>query len=96
MTAIIWLIDQVIGLYIMVVVAQVILSWLVSFQVVNTSNRFVYMVGDFLYRATEPALKPIRRVMPNLGGLDISPVVLILALVFARQLLIFDIAPALR
>ncbi len=96
MTAIIWLIDQVIGLYIMVVVGQVILSWLVSFQVVNTSNRFVYMVGDFLYRATEPALKPIRRVMPNLGGLDISPVVLILALVFARQLLIFDIAPALH
>ena len=96
MTAILWLIDQVIGLYIMVVVGQVILSWLVSFQVVNTSNRFVYMVGDFLYRATEPALKPIRRVMPNLGGLDISPVVLILALVFARQLLIFDIAPSLR
>ena len=96
MTAIFWLIDQVIGLYIMVVVGQVILSWLVSFQVVNTSNRFVYMVGDFLYRATEPALKPIRWVMPNLGGLDISPVVLILALVFARQLLIFDIAPALR
>ena len=95
MTAIFWLIDQVIGLYIMVVVGQVILSWLVSFQVVNTSNRFVYMVGDFLYRATEPALKRIRRVMPNLGGLDISPVVLILALVFARQLLIFDIAPSL-
>ncbi len=96
MTAILWLIDQVIGIYIIVVVAQVILSWLVSFKVVNTGNRFVYMIGDFLYRATEPALKPIRRVMPNLGGLDISPVVLILALVFARQLLIFDIAPALR
>ncbi len=96
MTAILWLIDQVIGIYIIVVVGQVILSWLVSFKVVNTSNRFVYMVGDFLYRVTEPALKPIRRVMPNLGGLDISPVVLILALVFARQLLIFDIAPALR
>ncbi len=96
MTAIIWLIDQVIGIYIIVVVGQVILSWLVSFKVVNTSNRFVYMVGDFLYRATEPALKPIRRVMPNLGGLDISPVVLILALVFARQLMIYDIAPALH
>ena len=95
MTAIIWLIDQVIGLYIMVVIGQVILSWLVSFSVVNTSNRFVYMVGDFFYRATEPALKHIRRVMPNLGGLDISPIVLILALVFTRRLLIFDIAPAL-
>ncbi len=96
MTAIFWLIDQVIGLYIIVVVGQVILSWLVSFKVVNTHNRFVYMVGDFLFRATEPALKPIRRVMPNLGGLDISPVILILGLIFLRQLLIFDIAPAMR
>ena len=96
MTAIVWLIDQVIGLYIMVVVAQVILSWLVAFSVVNTQNRFIYMVGDFLFRATEPALKRIRRVMPSLGGLDISPVILILGLVFLRQLLIFDVAPALR
>ena len=96
MTAIIWLIDQVIGLYIMVVIGQVILSWLVAFSVVNTGNRFVYMVGDFFYRATEPALKHIRRVMPNLGGLDISPIILSLALVFTRRLLGFDIAPALR
>ena len=96
MTAIVWLIDQVIGLYIMVVIGQVILSWLVAFSVVNTQNRFIYMVADFLFRATEPALKRIRRVMPSLGGLDISPVVLILGLVFLRQLLIFDVAPALR
>ena len=95
MTAILWLIDQLIGLYMMVVIGQVILSWLVSFSVVNTQNRFVYMVGDFLYRATEPALKRIRRFMPNLGGLDLSPVILILGLIFLRQLLIFDIAPAL-
>lgn len=96
MTAIFWLIDQVIGLYMMVVIGQVILSWLVSFKVVNTQNRFIYMVGDFFYRATEPALKHIRRVMPNLGGLDISPVILILGLLFLRQLLVFDIAPAIR
>lgn len=96
MTAIFWLIDQVIGLYMMVVIGQVILSWLVSFKVVNTQNRFIYMVGDFLYRATEPALKHIRRVMPNLGGLDISPVILILGLLFLRQLLVFDIAPTIR
>ena len=95
MTAILWLIDQLIGLYMMVVIGQVILSWLVSFSVVNTQNRFVYMIGDFLYRATEPALKRIRRFMPNLGGLDLSPVILILGLIFLRQLLIFDIAPAL-
>jgi YggT family protein len=95
MTAIIWLIDQVIGLYIFVVIGQVVLSWLIAFSVVNTQNRFVYMVGDFFYRATEPALKPIRRVTPNLGGLDIAPIILILALVFLQRLLIFDIAPAM-
>ena len=95
MTAIIWLIDQVIGLFIFIVIGQVVLSWLIAFSVLNTQNRFIYMVGDFFHRATEPALKPIRRVMPNLGGLDIAPIVLILALIFLRRLLIFDIAPAL-
>ena len=89
------LVDTVISIYLWVVIAQVVLSWLVSFKVVNTANRFVYLVGDFLYRATEPALKPIRRVLPNLGGLDISPIVLILGLFFIRRLLIFDVAPAL-
>src|SRR3546814_17111122 len=64
-----------------------LLSWLVAFNVVNTSNRFVYAIGDFLYRITEPALRPIRRVLPNLGGIDISPVLLILLLVFVRNLL---------
>lgn len=88
MGAIFWLLDTVLYLYTMVVVAQVILSWLVSFNVVNTRNRFVYMIGDFLHRATEPALKPIRKVMPNLGGLDISPIVLILGLIFVQRLLI--------
>ncbi len=81
------LIDTVLNIYIWVVIAQVILSWLVSFRVVNTANRFVYMVGDFLYRATEPALKPIRRVVPNLGGIDVSPVVLIIGLWFVRNLM---------
>ncbi len=96
MTALIWLINQLIGIYIWVVIGQVILSWLSAFNVINTNNRFVFMIGDFLHRATAPALKPIRRVMPDLGGLDISPLILILGLVFLRQLLIFDIAPALR
>lgn len=95
MTAIFWLINEVLGLYIMIVVGQVILSWLVNFNVVNTSNRFIYMVGDFFHRATEPALRPIRRVMPNLGGLDISPVLLILGLMFLRQLVVNDIYQAL-
>ena len=96
MNAFFWLIDTVIDLYIIVILAQVVLSWLVTFNVINTRNRFVYMIGDFLHRATDPVLKPIRRVLPNLGGLDISPIVLILGLFFVRRLLIFDIEPSLR
>jgi YggT family protein len=77
----------VINIYIWVLIASAILSWLVVFNVVNTRNRIVYMVGDALYRVTEPALRPIRRVLPNLGGLDLSPIVLILLLVFIRNLM---------
>lgn len=84
---IVWLIDQLIGLYIFVIIVGVILSWLVAFNVVNTRNRFVYLVGDFTHRLTEPALAPIRRFMPDLGGVDISPVVLILLLYFVRRVL---------
>ncbi len=93
MNALFWLIDQVIGLYITLVIVQVVLSWLVAFNVVNTRNRFVYLVGDFLYRITEPALTPIRRLLPRMGGMDLSPVVLILGLYFARVLLLRDIMP---
>jgi YggT family protein len=93
MYALFWLIDTVIGLYVTLVIAQVVLSWLVAFNVVNTRNRFVYLVGDFLYRVTEPALRPIRRVLPNMGGIDLSPVVLILGLYFVRILLLRDIMP---
>ncbi len=82
-----WLLDTVIGLYIWVLIASAVLSWLVAFNVVNTRNRFVYLIGDFLHRVTEPALRPIRRVLPNLGGIDLSPLVLILLLLFARQVL---------
>ncbi len=78
----------VVDLYIWVVIISVILSWLVSFKVINISNRFVYMVGDFTYRITEPALKPIRNFMPNLGGVDISPIVLILLLIFLKDVLV--------
>lgn len=81
------LISLVIQLYIWVLIASAVISWLVAFNVLNTRNRFVYQVGDVLYRLTEPALRPIRRVLPNLGGVDLSPVVLILLLVFARNLL---------
>jgi YggT family protein len=88
------LIATVITIYIYVLVASAVLSWLVAFNVLNTSNRFVYMVGDFLYRITEPALRPIRRFVPLLGGVDISPVVLILLLVFLRDFILIDLARA--
>lgn len=91
MNAILNLIDNLISLYIWILLIAVVASWLISFNVINTNNRFVYLVVDFLYRVTEPALRPIRRFLPNLGGLDISPVILILILIFARDLL-FDMA----
>lgn len=72
----------IINIYIYLLVASAILSWLVAFEVVNTRNRVIYVIGDFLYRITEPPLRPIRRLLPNLGGIDISPVVLILVLQF--------------
>jgi YggT family protein len=95
MTAVLFLIDQVINIYIWMLIIWAILSWLVAFNVINTSNRLVYTIGDFLNRITEPALRPIRRIVPNLGGIDISPMILILLLIFLRNLLQYDIAPAL-
>lgn len=82
-----WLATTVIELFIWALIISAVLSWLVAFNVVNTRNRFVYMVGDFLHRITEPALRPIRRIIPNLGGIDISPLVLILLLLFLQQVL---------
>ncbi|MEQ8166885.1 MAG: YggT family protein [Alphaproteobacteria bacterium] len=96
MQSVLWLVDTVISLYIFLLIVWVVLSWLVAFDVVNTRNRFVYLVNDFLFRITEPVLAPIRRVMPNLGGLDISPVILILALYFIRNLLFEYFGPGLR
>lgn len=80
------LIDTIIGIYIWLLIAMVVLTWLVSFNVINTGNRVVYQIGDFLHKLTEPLLRPIRSWLPNLGGIDISPVILILALVFVRDL----------
>ncbi|WP_420548291.1 YggT family protein [Curvivirga sp.] len=88
MGSIIWLIYTVINLYIYVLIGSAILSWLIAFNVVNTRNQFVNQIGQFLYKITEPALRPIRKVIPYIGGIDISPVVLILLLMFAQRLLI--------
>jgi YggT family protein len=87
MRSLILLIDTVIEIYIWLLIAAAVLSWLVSFGVINSYNRAVATIGDFLYRITEPALRPIRQFMPNLGGIDLSPMVLILLLVFLRNLL---------
>jgi YggT family protein len=86
MHAIFNLLNTVISIYIWLLIASVVLSWLIAFNVISTGNRFVYEIRDFLYRITEPLLRPIRNLLPNLGGIDISPVVLILALYFVRDL----------
>jgi YggT family protein len=80
-------VDAALGLYVWIVIAAVILSWLISFNVVNTRNRFVYLVADALWRLTEPVLGQIRRVLPQLGGLDLSPIILLLAIFFVRNVL---------
>lgn len=87
MYSILWLISTVIQIYIYILIAAAVLSWLIAFNVVNTRNSAVAVIADTLWRLTEPALAPIRRVLPNFGGLDLSPVVLILLLYFARMLL---------
>jgi YggT family protein len=88
MIPLIQFIVMVIDLYIWVIIASAILSWLVAFNVVNTQNRFVYMLADGLHRLTEPALRPIRRVVPDLGGIDISPIILILGLIFIKNVVL--------
>lgn len=78
----------VIWLYVLVVFAMAIVSWLVAFNVVNMNSNFVRSVVDILYRVTEPALRPIRNIVPNLGGIDISPIILFLILMFIRNVVL--------
>lgn len=80
-------IDIVLGLFVWALIISAIMSWLVAFNVINTHNQFVATIGNFLYRLTEPALRPIRRVVPYIGGIDISPVILILGIFFLRSVL---------
>jgi YggT family protein len=87
MYSILWLISTIIQIYIYLLIASAVLSWLIAFNVVNTRNQAVAMIADALWRLTEPVLRPIRRLLPNFGGLDISPIVLILLLYFGRMLL---------
>lgn len=94
-TAIVWLVNSIFDLISFVVIVWAVMSWLVAFDVINTRNRFVYQVLDMLDRIVTPMVSPIRRVVPTLGGVDISAVILLLALGFIRILFNHLAAPAL-
>ena len=87
MNAFILLLDRIIYLYVWVLIINAVISWLIAFNVLNTQNRFVYSVLEFTYKLTDPPLNYIRRFLPNLGSIDISPVVLILLIYFLRDLI---------
>ena len=95
MKSIFLLVDSVINIYIWLIIINVILSWLVAFNILNTQNRFVFAVLNATHQLTDPVLNKIRRFIPNLGSIDISPVVLILLLVFIRNLFFELLAPNL-
>ena len=80
-------------IYIWILIAAAVLSWLIAFNVVNTRNQVVATIGEMLYRLTEPALRPIRNLMPTLGGIDISPVILILLIILIERVIIYYIYP---
>ena len=94
MQAIFWAVNAILDIYWWIIILSVVLSWLYAFNVVNPGNQFVRAVGQFVNQATEPLLGPIRRFMPNLGSIDISPIVLLLAITFLQILLRTSIAPA--
>jgi|TARA_B110000444_G_scaffold216220_1_gene214547 YggT family protein len=95
MKSILILFDNVVSLYIWVLITNAIISWLVAFNVLNTSNRFVYSVLEISYKLTEPPLSFIRKYIPSIGSIDISPIILILGLMFLRNLIFELFAPAL-
>jgi YggT family protein len=85
-------ISYLLTLYIYILIASAILSWLIAFNVVNARNQFVAMIGEFLYRITEPVLRPIRTRLPNLGGIDISPIIVVLIIIFIQMVVLPNIA----
>ena len=93
MIAIFYLILQILKLYSYVVIANVIISWLIAFNILNTQNRLVYSILEFSYRLTDPLLNKIRRFLPNLGSLDISPIILLLLIWFVEMCMKLYIAP---
>jgi YggT family protein len=93
MRAVLDIVLLVLQIYIWMLIAAAVLSWLVAFNVVNTRNQVVAMIGDFLYRLTEPLLRPIRSMLPNLGGIDVSPVILILLILLLENVIVRYIYP---
>ena len=93
MIAIFYLALQILKIYTYVVIANVVISWLIAFNVLNTQNRFVYSILEFTYRLTNPILNKIRRFLPNLGALDISPIILLLLIWFIEMCMKLYIAP---
>ena len=93
MRAILDVILIVLHLYIWLLIAAAVLSWLIAFNVVNTRNQVVAMVGDFLFRITEPLLRPIRGMLPSLGGIDISPIILILIIFLIENIIVRYVYP---
>ena len=87
MTSVVILISQLIEIFIWLLIIQAKLSWLITFGIINTSSNFVNLIGNFLYKVTEPLLRPIRNILPELGGVDISPLIIIILLIFFRNLL---------
>ena len=95
MKSIFILLDNVITIYLWIIIINAILSWLVAFNILNTQNRFVFSVLDVTYKLTDPALSKIRRFIPMFGSIDISPVILILILMFLRNIIFEIFAPGL-
>ena len=95
MKSIFILLDSIITIYLWIIIINAILSWLVAFNILNTQNRFVFSVLDATYKLTDPALNKIRRFIPTFGSIDISPVILILILMFLRNLIFEVFAPSL-
>ena len=93
MRALLDVILLLLNLYIYLLVAAAVLSWLIAFSVVNTRNQLVSMIGNFLYQITEPALRPIRSFLPNLGGIDVSPVILIVIIILIERVIQYYIYP---
>ena len=95
MKSIFILLDNIITIYLWIIIINAILSWLVAFNILNTQNRFVFSILETTYKLTDPALNKIRRYIPNLGSIDISPVILILLLMFLRNIIFEIFAPGL-